>query len=222
MARLDCSIPTRAIRTPIKQLSLDASFRGALMRRTSIALALVVLLPAFASNLSAQTAYRSRRLPASTPLVATANPSISAPIACPRASTTPARSRSMSPTAAPQVACVSPLDLQWNWTGDGGTPLLIYPLDGQGWFGLGPGVVLASGDVAFVASNPSHDSVLTTPRFSIWATAAPPTLVAGGSLPGPVRCPQTTTAPVAAGQQPTCFPRTEPGASVRRSILRRR
>lgn len=146
------------------------------MRKISIALALAVLLPAFASNLHAQTAYTFTKI-AETADVSLCTKNV--PTTINHSGTVAFNVGRASPTGG----CVFPPDRQWNWTGDGGTPVLIYPLDDQGWFGLGPGVVLASGEMAFVANNPLPTGDDDT-AFIYLGNGGPPTLVATGAFSG--------------------------------------
>ncbi len=67
------------------------------------------------------------------------------------------------------------------WTGNGSTPLLIFPLDDSGFNGpngLGPGAVIASGEVAFVVPDPG-----TFANHLYLGNGGPPTLVANGPFP---------------------------------------
>ncbi len=79
--------------------------------------------------------------------------------------------------------CQSGLGLQWDWTGNGSTPQLIYPLDGQGVNGLGPGAIIQSGDVAFLTRNPSAIGPENGVNL-FFGNGGTPTLIASGAFSG--------------------------------------
>jgi hypothetical protein len=75
--------------------------------------------------------------------------------------------------------CQSGNGLQSDWSGDGGTPRLIYPLDGQGVNGVGPGDIDDSGNVTFLTRNPNATGAADGTLLYV-GNGGQPTLIAVG------------------------------------------
>jgi hypothetical protein len=150
---------------------------ASLFLRSVVRTAAVLMLCTFASNLFAQPPYHFTKIVETGAVgsngqtIVLCNPNIPTTI-------------NNSGTVAFQVGnsggfglCMSGNGVASNWTGDGSAPVLIYPLDGHGQNGLGPGAVIASGEVAFVVPDPG-----TLTNHLYFGVGGQPTLVANGSF----------------------------------------